>query len=171
MVLNRQHDVPIDFGEIRCFIGALQHELDLGRRTFNVCFVDDRQMARLNAAYRGKRRPTDVLSFPSGAGTKFENRKPKIENRKSELDSEDSKTRISNFEFRISNHEFRDFLGDIVISAPTAKRNAAAEGHPKIREIRWLIIHGVLHLLGYDHETDKGEMTAFEHELRERLRA
>ena len=44
------------------------------------------------------------------------------------------------------------FLGDVVISVPTALRQARAQRHPLRREIAWLIIHGILHLLGYDHE-------------------
>ena len=63
----------------------------------------------------------------------------------------------------------RDFLGDIVISVETARRNARGEGHATLMEIRWLILHGVLHLLGYDHEVDDGEMTALELRLREQL--
>jgi rRNA maturation RNase YbeY len=66
--------------------------------------------------------------------------------------------------------EFKNFLGDIVISVDTAKRNAGKEGHSTLNEIRWLILHGVLHLLGYNHEKDHGEMTRLELSLRKRLR-
>lgn len=57
-------------------------------------------------------------------------------------------------------------LGDIVISVDQARRQAAAEKHSLATEIRYLIVHGVLHALGYDHETDKGEMNALELEVR-----
>jgi rRNA maturation RNase YbeY len=50
-----------------------------------------------------------------------------------------------------------DFLGDIIISVPTAARQAAAAGHGLGREINMLLIHGLLHLLGYDHETSDRE--------------
>jgi len=60
-------------------------------------------------------------------------------------------------------------LGDVVISVVTACRNARTEGHSTLREIRWLILHGLLHLLGYDHAADNGEMTALEYSLRARL--
>jgi probable rRNA maturation factor len=58
-------------------------------------------------------------------------------------------------------------LGDIVISVDQARRQAASEKHPLATEIRYLILHGILHALGYDHETDDGEMSALEVEVRE----
>jgi probable rRNA maturation factor len=57
-------------------------------------------------------------------------------------------------------------LGDIVISLDQARRQAAEEKHSLATELRYLILHGVLHALGYDHETDQGEMTALEVEVR-----
>jgi rRNA maturation RNase YbeY len=59
-------------------------------------------------------------------------------------------------------------LGDVVISVPTARRQAAAGGTPEHREIRTLLLHGVLHCLGFDHETDRGEMERLEGRLRKR---
>ncbi|MFN6963192.1 MAG: rRNA maturation RNase YbeY [Pyrinomonadaceae bacterium] len=60
-------------------------------------------------------------------------------------------------------------LGDIVISAEQAQKQADENGLTLEAEIKQLIVHGLLHLCGYDHETDKGEMNARELELRERL--
>ena len=57
-------------------------------------------------------------------------------------------------------------LGDIVISVDQARRQAADEKHSLATEIRYLVVHGLLHALGYDHETDKGEMNALETEVR-----
>lgn len=57
-------------------------------------------------------------------------------------------------------------LGDIVISSPTARRQASRQRHPADKEARILLIHGFLHLLGYDHETDDGEMEMLERTLR-----
>lgn len=57
-------------------------------------------------------------------------------------------------------------LGDIVISVDQARRQAADEKHSLATEIRYLVVHGVLHALGYDHETDSGEMNALEIEVR-----
>jgi probable rRNA maturation factor len=57
-------------------------------------------------------------------------------------------------------------LGDIVISVDQARRQAADEKHSLATEIRYLVVHGVLHALGYDHEADTGEMNALEIEVR-----
>ena len=57
-------------------------------------------------------------------------------------------------------------LGDIVISVDQARRQAVDEKHSLSTEIRYLVVHGVLHALGYDHETDHGEMNALEIEVR-----
>ncbi len=60
-------------------------------------------------------------------------------------------------------------IGDIVISIPAAGRNARAAGHPLSLELRLLLLHGFLHLLGYDHEVDGGEMAELEADLAARL--
>lgn len=56
-------------------------------------------------------------------------------------------------------------LGDILVSVPTARRQAAAAGHGVERELRLLLLHGLLHCLGYDHETDDGAMERLERRL------
>jgi probable rRNA maturation factor len=61
------------------------------------------------------------------------------------------------------------FLGDIAISPATARRNAKMLGRTMASELQVLILHGVLHLLGYDHETDRGQMDRVEARLRRRL--
>lgn len=58
------------------------------------------------------------------------------------------------------------FLGDVVIASGVAARQAAGAGHPLRTELRVLALHGLLHLLGYDHETDDGEMARVEARLR-----
>jgi probable rRNA maturation factor len=57
-------------------------------------------------------------------------------------------------------------LGEIVISIPQAKRQARAERHSLATEVRYLLLHGLIHALGYDHETDDGEMNALETKTR-----
>jgi probable rRNA maturation factor len=66
--------------------------------------------------------------------------------------------------------ENQNFLGDIVISAETAKRQAQQHNLTLEKEIKQLILHGILHLCGYDHETDQGQMNQLELELREKLK-
>jgi probable rRNA maturation factor len=62
-----------------------------------------------------------------------------------------------------------ELFGDIVISVPYASRQARRRGEPPSREIERLLVHGLLHLHGYDHETDDGEMDALEARVRRRL--
>jgi probable rRNA maturation factor len=61
------------------------------------------------------------------------------------------------------------YLGDILLCVDKAQENAASAGYSVNREIQILLLHGVLHLLGYDHETDQGEMDSLEGKLRKRL--
>ena len=60
-------------------------------------------------------------------------------------------------------------LGDIVISLDQARRQAADERHSLVTELRYLILHGVIHALGYDHENDDGEMNALELKARKKV--
>ena len=84
----------------------------------------------------------------------------------------DSTTDVLSFPHEADEFETHEehFLGDIVISAEQAERQAAENKLSLELEIKQLILHGVLHLCGYDHESDKGEMNARELELRESLK-
>ena len=62
-----------------------------------------------------------------------------------------------------------EHLGDVVIAVPVARRQAEAAGHSTARELRVLLLHGVLHCLGHDHETDDGAMERLERRLRKRF--
>ena len=163
VIVNRQREVSIDVASARRFVARLRVALRLGRREFNICFVTDREIQRLNTCYRRKARPTDVLSFPwqaVGEGAAL----PRATGGRPYQKKGGEDGRLGGRKTELAN-----FLGDVVISAATARRNARREGHSTQNEIRWLILHGLLHLLGYDHETDKGEMTARELSWRERL--
>lgn len=144
MILNHQRRVRLNLPRMRAYVRRLRATLRLGRRDFNVCFVDDKEIERLNARYRGKPRATDVLSFPW-----------------------DLKPRAGGN--GAGRGELSNFLGDVVISAATARRNARLARHSTEDEIRWLVLHGVLHLLGFDHEKDQGEMTVLENSMRAKL--
>lgn len=150
-LVNLQKHYALPRWQLAAFARDLKRALRLGKQTFNVSFVDNEAIRRLNAEFRGTNRPTDVLSFPWSEAGVAEVRKRR------NLHSVPPARGISNF------------LGDIVISVPVARLNAGEEGHSTLNELRWLILHGVLHLLGYDHATDRGEMVALELSLRDRL--
>lgn len=151
MLVNQQKRYVVRLASLTGFVRSLQRRLRLGSAEFNVCFVDDKAIRRLNAAYRGKDKATDVLSFAWNESTAPRGRERPPTPARRVWGEKDN------------------FLGEVVISVQTARHNAAAEGHSTLNEIRWLILHGLLHLLGYDHETDHGEMTALELKLREQL--
>ena len=142
-------------------MGELRRTLRLGRRDCNVCLVNDREIRRLNGLYRGKDRATDVLAFPWDAPERPAPARTKRGRGRARKESPALAAGAA--------IEFRNHLGDIVISVETAKRNARQEGHSTLNEIRWLILHGLLHLLGHDHESDQGEMVRLELALRTRM--
>ena len=108
-----------------------------------IALADDAECARLNARYRGIDRPTDVLSFAGGELPGGRNRPgdPPV------------------------------MLGDIVIAYETSARDAEREDKPLAHHLQHLVVHGLLHLLGYDHENDGDarRMEAMEVEILRRL--
>jgi probable rRNA maturation factor len=149
--VNLQKRYVVRTAALSAFVRSLKRHLRLGKREFNICFVDDNAIRHLNFAYRGKDKATDILSFPWNDAVGAQPSAASAPSRRGEQ------------------AEFTNFLGDMVISVEAARRNAATEGHATLKEIRWLILHGLLHLLGYDHERDSGQMIALELALRERL--
>ena len=113
----------------------------------------DRTVRPLNARYRGKDRPTDVLSFPG----------PCAEHVASHRAGGPPAARCTACE------EGAQGLGDILISVETAERNARGLGRTLDQELDVLALHGFLHVLGYDHDTDDGTMDRLERRLRQRL--
>jgi len=111
------------------------------RGAVTIVLVSDPRMRALNRTYRGKDYATDVLSFGSET-------------------SLGRKGRIQPIQPLPPN------LGDIVIARGVAKRQARAAGHSEVDELRLLALHGLLHLLGYDHERDNGRMRRVERRLR-----
>ncbi len=166
MVLNRQHRVRVAVKPLEEFADRVRQALRLPRREFTVCLVSDAAIARMNRAFRGKRGPTDVLSFPAnGAEMKQgdreaarQGRRPTAEARRAQRNQNGAKGLSST-----------SYLGDIAISPETARRNAHRFGRSLPQELRILILHGALHLIGYDHEADHGEMNRLESRLRRRL--
>jgi len=142
---NRQRCVTLPLRQHERFLEAAQRALGLCRGSVFIRFVNDRDMARLNGAFRRKKKTTDVLSFPS-----------------------ETRSRPGSLRKRV--RAVRGlFLGDIAIAPETARRNAKTYGRRFVQEMHVLILHGLLHLLGYDHETDGGRMERVEARLRRRL--
>ena len=146
-VVNRQRRIPVDSGRIESLGLAVLAAVANGEaRTATIAIVRDRAIKGLNRRHRGLNRATDVLSFPSSDSGQ-EHRSP----------------------VAIATGETDGYLGDVAVSADTALRQAAEAGHTVEREIAELVIHGLLHLCGYDHETDRGEMNRLELRLRRKL--
>jgi len=138
-VVNRQNQVVVRPAALRAFLERASRFVFPSGAGVTVCLVSDREIARWNHRYRGKAKPTDVLSFPAG-GNGF------------------APDRLAGRE-----------RGDIAISPAVARRNALRLKRTLDQELRVLILHGLLHLAGYDHETDSGQMERRELRLRRRL--
>jgi len=123
---------------VRRIADAMLLELELGHAELSVLLSNDREIHALNLEHRNKDKPTDVLSFPLDEG--------------GGADGTVSGTRI---------------LGDVVISLDTAARQARGRKRELLAEVRFLLAHGLLHLLGYDHGNprEKREMDAMTRRL------
>jgi probable rRNA maturation factor len=150
-IVNRQRLIEIDRAGIAALAAAALVLVEArsaagaqGRPSaetrITLVFVRDKKMRALNRDYRGRDYPTDVLSFRAADEAGGE-----------------------------GGFGAAEFLGDLVIAADTALRQANEAGQSLEREVQELVIHGVLHLCGYDHETDNGEMNRLEYRLRKKL--
>jgi probable rRNA maturation factor len=110
-----------------------------------IALVSDARMRALNRRYRKKDYATDVLSF-SQTGERLRSSRGAARN--------------------ADDFTVEQTLGDIVIAKGVATRQAREQGHSATAELRILALHGLLHLLGYDHETDNGQMAVLERRLR-----
>ena len=156
-VVNLQRKVSVDARSFSRFCETLFQTLEEARgKSVDIAFISDRRMKELNSFFRGKDSTTDVLSFPH------------------EPDEFEGKSDAFTRDDEDTNNITPDgatpaFLGDIVISAEQAAIQSEENGLTLENEIKQLILHGLLHLCGYDHETDNGEMNARELELRDKL--
>ena len=179
MIQNRQRRVPVSLESLDGFLARVCARVDLPSDAVGVCFVSDAAIARWNQAYRGKPGPTDVLSFPADGSVAKNGRGESGKKKASRLPRG---ARIGKFAVRKDATRSRTagvaaamksatpiYLGDIAISPQTAQRNARRFGRTLPQELRILLLHGVLHLMGYDHETDHGQMESRERRLRREL--
>ncbi len=142
---------PVRAGALAAWLRQLAPARARGAVT--IALVSDAAMRRLNRQFAGKDRATDVLSFSSV-----------------DHGSEDPRDAAGHpghpRHTRGPGRAIGPFLGDIVIATGVARRQARDAGHSYARELRVLALHGLLHLLGYDHETDGGTMARVEARLR-----
>ncbi|MCC8042595.1 MAG: rRNA maturation RNase YbeY [Oscillospiraceae bacterium] len=128
-IKNSQRKVKIPVGMRllvrKCCAAVLAYEGFGSDAEVSVLFVDNSEIHRLNKLYRNKDRATDVLSFPLGQDGHYD----------------------------VNCETGAKLLGDVVISMETAVKQAKMYGHSLEREVGFLTVHSMLHLLGYDHET------------------
>jgi probable rRNA maturation factor len=168
-LINRQKGVRLALPALREFLERIRKELGLAETELVICFVTDAEMARMNEAYRQKRGPTDVLSFPA-EHTQMRNVRLLVRGGKISVRAKRSSADLAGTKARpLQRRASAEYLGDIAISPAVARRNAKKYGRGLPMELRILMLHGVLHLLGYDHETDHGEMDRLEAKLRRRF--
>ncbi len=132
MVILQKRVAGLTEGALERFVTRAKRAAGL-RGSVTVLVTSSQELRGLNHRFRGKDKPTDVLSFPP------------------------------------EQLAARGFAGDIAISAEMAAQNARRLGHSPAEEIKILTLHGVLHLSGYDHETDTGKMGRKERQLRAQL--
>jgi probable rRNA maturation factor len=143
------------------------------RGVVSVALVSDARVRELNREYRSKDYPTDVLSFPADEAPQHRTRRSIRSSRKTPS-SPKSPSSPTSLQPPASPQPSASpqspapspFLGDIVIARGVAKRQSRAAGHLEGTELRILALHGLLHLLGYDHEQDNGTMLRVERRLR-----
>jgi len=206
MILNRQRTVRVARPPLELFLRRVREHLGLNGANVTICLVSDAEIARMNEAFRKKKGPTDVLSFPSETRRRriLPPRRALRKRTGSQVAENPRKSSLRGLNpvlSRCSTSELKlrppkemtfsdpclavpkrttrqrasapemscDFLGDIAISPETARRNAKKYNRTLAGELQILILHGVLHLLGYDHETDRGLMTRIENKLRRKL--
>jgi len=138
---NTARNSGVDSRRLKQTARALLEAVNEPHSTLSISIVTDREIQELNREHRGKDKATDVLSFPLQA---------------SRVDDRDNVTPDESPE---------RMLGDVVISVETARRQAEAYDAPLQDEVNRLLIHGILHVLGHDHE-EASERTRMEAEER-----
>jgi probable rRNA maturation factor len=155
MIVNRQRRIALAVRPLSAFLERAQRELGFPESGVTVRLISDSAMAQLNRRFRGKSGSTDVLSFPAN-GVRAR-RSPRPAKHSARMHA--ARTRINSAEY----------VGDIAVSPETARRNARRYSRSLPAELRILVLHGLIHLAGFDHETDEGQMERLERRLRRRL--
>lgn len=129
--INNEYGYQEDYSYLDGVIKRTLEKEEALNSIFSIIFIDNEQIRKINATYRGIDRETDVISFA------FEDVKD---------------------DFSLT----KRVLGDIYISIPKMQEQAKEYGHSEKRELAFLVVHGLLHLLGYDHQTEEEEKVMFQ---------
>lgn len=164
LIVNRQRRVAVPLRSLERFWERARLVLRLPEEAVTICLVSEAAMAGWNRSYRGKAGPTDVLSFPADVGMS-----PPSRPGANGATRPAKRRHLSRQRHSQAPIEPGHYLGDIAIAPAVARVNARRYGRTFDHELRILILHGALHLLGYDHETDTGQMMRLEYRLRRRL--
>ena len=143
-IRNQQRSKSLNLRKVRNDLAAAAARLGLGDAEVSLLFTGSAKMKSLNSKYRGIPKETDVLSFPMDAA------------------AGPMAARMRGLPV---------MLGDIVISVPRAAAQATQDGVALHEELRRLLIHGLLHLAGYDHELGRVQKVRMEKKERELLNA
>jgi probable rRNA maturation factor len=131
--IDGQRPYPLDLANLEAAATATLAACGVGEAELTLVIVDDEAMRTVNREYRGVDAPTDVLSFAAHEGN-------------DDLTVPDDLAA-----------ELERYLGDVMLALPYSLRQAAEYGTRPDAELRLLVVHGVLHLLGYDHDTPTAE--------------
>ncbi len=128
---NTNYDITEELSTLKKVLNLTLKKEKVKKATFNIIFITDTEIQKINKQYRNQDKPTDVISFAL----------------------EENKKEQAFLKERV--------LGDIYISIDRAKKQADDYNHSLKRELCFLAVHGLLHLLGYDHQTKEEEKIMF----------
>ncbi len=141
LIKNTQKSIPINTRQVRRWAQTILDELDYKEFDLNIWFCAPRTIARFNEQYRTKKGPTDVLSFPFYPNLKAGQR----------IKATDPEDKV---------------LGDLIIAPAIVGRDAKTYGVDPQDRLKLILVHGMLHLLGYDHITDADYKVMHRQELK-----
>jgi len=169
LITYRRKPATLDADSLQSFAEVLRDRVARGRE-FHCRITNDAELQSLNAQFRKKDHPTDVLSFPNSTPPTppSSSSHPRSKNVGRPIQAADS---LSSGSSRPNGRPVPPAppLGDIAISIQRARTQARQYHHAPEDEIRILMLHGVLHLLGMDHESDAGQMKRTETRWRRKL--
>ncbi len=162
----------IDARKVKATLQRLLEAVDEEHSSISLSLVDDERIKELNRRHRAQDKATDVMSFPQRAYHRERSERRRRSDAKPRGGRSTPRLRRSARDdkrgrYAQERHGVEQLLGDIVISVETARRQAAEYDAPLERELERLLIHGLLHLLGHDHERagERRRMVAEERRL------